>query len=443
MKSTDNNRFNNMKTIEKHCQLKKGKVINFGLSYLFVLCSIIWSPDIHGQEQQQDTAKVQLNYNNKTTAFSADSGYTQKEALDIGSNRGLFILSPDKKMQMRILGSVRAAFNYADQDMDHKNEFNPLEIPTNLTTHSPNYFASLSQSRIGFEVTRRTKKKGDIFIRIETDFSSSTNTLRIRHAYGQFPHLIVGQTWSLFSNVNYAPATVSLNGAAGSVLLRTPQIRFFGKINSKFLWAAGIEYSSPDFVIPDSIQVSVLQVIPDLTAKIKFQSDVFTGSIAGIITTLSGRGGESNKIEYRFGGGARLAGQFTFLEKNKIYFSVTSGEGIAHFIAVFSGKLQDAAFNPNTGIFELMPSTAGFIGYGYDFTETLTANLSFGAAAITNKYFQDDDEYSHGYNALINVFWAPVEGAKIGLEYANGQRFDKGGNHGMANKISVLLYYDF
>lgn len=394
------------------------------------------------ENEVQDTAKVQLNYNKVGEAFSTDSGYVQTEALDIGSNRGLFILSPDRKMQMRILGSVRAAFNYTDQDLDNKSSLNPFEIPTNISTLSPNYFASLSQTRLGFEVTRRTKKKGDVFIRIEADFAGGSNHFRLRHAYGQFPHLIVGQTWSLFSNVSYQPATVSFDGVAGSVSLRTPQIRFLGNISGQFKWAAGIEYSHPDFVIPDSIQASLLQVIPDLTAQISFTSAIFSGQLAGIVTTISGRD-RTDKISYGFGFGGSVAGQFTVNEKNKIFFSLTSGQAISHFVGVFGGKRQDATYDPINQEFVMLTSISGFAGYSHDITENLIANISGGFASVVNKDFQATDEFNYGYNAMINVFWEPVEGARLGVEYANGQRFDKGGERGMANKISLLLYYDF
>ena len=343
---------------------------------------------------------------------------------------------------MRILGSVRAAFNYTDQDLLNKSSINPYEIPTNLTTLSPNYYASLGQTRLGFEVTRRTKKRGDVFIRIEADFAGLSNHFRLRHAYGQFKHLIVGQTWSLFSNVSYQPATVSFDGVAGSVSLRTPQIRFFGDISSKFKWAAAIEYSLPDFIIPDSIQASLLQVIPDFTGKISLNTKVFTGSIAGIITTISGRD-TTDKISYGFGYGASLSGEFSIKKKNKIFFSITSGKSISHYVGALGGKRQDAAYDPIDQKFVMLPSTSGFIGYKRDIIKNLFANVSGGFVAISNEDFQADDEFSYGYNVLINVFWEPVEGARLGVEYANGQRFDKGGESGMANKLSLLLYYDF
>ena len=64
-------------------------------------------------------------------------------------------------------------------------------------------------------------------------------------------------------------------------------------------------------------------------------------------------------------------------------------------------------------------------------------------AAITNYAFQAADEYSHSYNALLNLFWEPIVGARLGIEFANGQRFDYGGSRGRANRVSMLMYYDF
>ena len=118
-----------------------------------------------------------------------------------------------------------------------------------------------------------------------------------------------------------------------------------------------------------------------------------------------------------------LAGEFSIKEKNKIFFSITSGKSISHYVGVLGGKRQDAVYDPVGQQFVMLPSTSGFIGYKRDIIKNLFANISAGIVAVNNKDFQADDEFSHGYNALINVFWEPVEGARLGVEYANGTTF--------------------
>lgn len=393
-----------------------------------------------------DKARAHVSYNKTdSTQFQQDTTrtlHTDVSPLDIGSNRGIFILSANRMLQLRILGSVRARFNYSDQELPDEQTFNPYEVPTDIHTLSPNFYAGLQQTLLAFEVTRRTKKGGDIFIRIEGDFNNSGAGYRIRHAYGQIGGLLVGQTWSLFNNVSYQPAIVSRDGPVGGSSGRTPQIRYSQKFHKNMGWSAAVEYSSPDFDIPDSINATLLQVIPDFTARYSYQTDKVSFRVAAVISTISGRV-DSSAISYSFGFGGSFSGWVKIKNHGRIYLSVTSGKAISHFIDVFDKKGEDISYNSKNKKFTALVSTAGYLAYSHNLPKDFSASLSFGMAAITNQDFQHDDTYSYGYNASLNVFWVPVDGARIGLEYANGQRFDKGGARGMANRISILLYYDF
>jgi hypothetical protein len=224
---------------------------------------------------KSDSNFVQIEYGKtEEEGFEHDtiSQYQDVYPLDIASDRGLFILSPDRMMQMRILGSVRVLMNYGDQAMPEKLTFNPYEIPMRTGNQTPNFYADLRLTRLGFEVTRRTRKMGDLFIRIETDFAGS-NGFRIRHAYGQLGSVLIGQTWTLFSNASYLAPTVSRDGAAGSSVFFTPQVRYSHVINNTLNWQASIEYSTPSIDVPDSINANLVQVIPDLIGRINYKKD--------------------------------------------------------------------------------------------------------------------------------------------------------------------------
>ncbi len=422
------------------------KLIIYLISLLTIL--IFNGNTIHAFAQEiekKDTAKVKIGSSKiLNSQLTGDSVEIHKEVspLDIGSDRGLFILSPDKLMQMRILGSVRALLNYSDQEMENKTSFNPYDIPTDVTGSAPNFYANLSQSRIGFEVTRRTKKIGDMFIRLETDFNGSSHTLRIRHAYGQTKRLLIGQTWSLFSNVSFVPATVSSNGVPGSATQRTPQIRYYASIKKILGFSAAIEYSTPDLEIPDSIEGNLLQVIPDFTGRFTYKTGSLSLQFSGVVTTMSGKNTEGN-INYSFGIGGSLSGKLEISEKENFLFSFTTGRAISHFLNVFSGNFQDASFNPDTQKFKAAVSTSGYVSYSRKWPHNIDSSISAGIASIQNRDYQPDDAYNWSYSLLANAFWQPVEGARLGAEIAYGQRFDKGGDKGGSSRVSILLYYDF
>ena len=89
------------------------------------------------------------------------------------------------------------------------------------------------------------------------------------------------------------------------------------------------------------------------------------------------------------------------------FIGLFAGKASSHFLDLYNGKNQDMAYDP-----------------------------------LMNK-FSALDAYRYSYNALVNLFWQPVEGASLGIEFANGQRFDKGPFRGHANRLSALIYYDF
>jgi hypothetical protein len=324
---------------------------------------------------------------------------------------------------------------------DHQT-FNPYEIPTAIDTKSPNYFAGLQQTRLGIEVTRRTKLKEDLFIRFEGDFKNSSTTLRIRHAYGKMGKFLVGQTWSLMNNVSYQPAIVSLDGPICGDGLRTPQIRYSKDINKYMVWDVAIEYSAPDLEVPDSVDVTQLQVIPNFTGRYSYHKGRISFHTSVVISTISGRVG-SEDISYAFGYAGSFAGRMKLKKANQIYMALFAGKATSHFLDSFNGNGQDMAFNHTSSKFEALNAYGSYLAYEKDLPKNLSASLSFGIAAITNKDIQPDDAYSYSYNALINLFWQPVDGARLGIEFANGQRFNKNGSRGVANSVSMLMYYDF
>ena len=52
---------------------------------------------------------------------------------------------------------------------------------------------------------------------MEGDFYSSGDQFRLRHAYGEIGDLLVGQTWTTFTDVAAAPATLDFEGSVSSV----------------------------------------------------------------------------------------------------------------------------------------------------------------------------------------------------------------------------------
>ena len=416
------------------------------LKYAIVLLTLIWcSLSVYGQNA--DTTKTIISTENQSYQFELDSmGKQEYYPLYIGLDRGLFIVTSDGKMQMRILGSIRFLVINDFVNFPIKKTFNTFYVPVGedrINIH--NYYGTLNQSRLGFEVTRKLQNDKIVFIRLETDFNggSAGGNFRIRHAYGQLHRFIIGKTWSLFSDVTALPSTVNFDGPTGSVIIRTPQIRYYGSNMRGTRWAVALEYSRPDVDLQefDTTGLSTVQFIPDITARIEREGIFGAVQLSGVLTTLSVLDAENN-VTNKVGFGGNLSGTIDFVS-SKILYQLVYGSAISHFITTFDGTGKDAIYNPETGEAEPVTSFGGFIAYDYKWLTVLSSNIAVGYANLSNKSYQPDFAYSNSMSAAINTFWEVNEGAKLGLEYIYGHRWNKDGKSDGASRIGVLFYYDF
>jgi hypothetical protein len=397
-----------------------------------------------GAHTPPDTTKKIVSVDLNKDVIPQDTSHNQVEnsPLDIGENRGVYILADKGTLQMRIMGSVRYSAFYNLWNLNSDNSFDTYLIPTgNNNFRLPSYYNSLSFSRFGFEVTRKTVN-GDFFIRLEMDFAGPDNTFRIRQAYGKYKNFLVGQTWSLLSNVQNLPTTVDPNGPVSAISIRTPQFRYSHRLSPKVYAAYAIEYSLPDYTAPDSISVTFVQTIPNLTARFNTNFKFGSAQLATIIAPITGYQNVQNK-NTSFGYGFSLSGKFELAHADELLYQGTFGNAISHFLNPFNGSGEDMAYDPNDDTFKGLNVLGGWLSYGHHWPNRVSSYFSFGIATINNRSFQTGTDYNFSYNFSANGFWSIVEGLKVGMEVLYGERFNIDGSRGKASRIWVLFYYDF
>lgn len=416
-----------------------GLRLRFVLPAFFLL--LFFQINTHAQDTTAITGKTLLSTSQPQDMLKDTVKKTEDARLDIAQDRGLFIVTPDRMMQLRILGSVRFLAVYDNRELGSKNAFRTSEIPVGEGDFLfPNYFNSLSQTRLGFEVTRKTGDSKGVFIRLETDFAGS-NGYRIRHAYGEFKNLLFGQTWSLFSHVTSIPGTVN-TGPIGSISTRTPQIRYYLKRPVVGMDAAlGLEYFVPNIQIPDSINAEAFQLLPGLTARLQKSGSWGAFRLSGIVPILTGKN-ESNELVIRTGWGISSSAVINSWLNGKWFTQVVAGRAITQFINNLSDHGSDVLIESNSQL--VLPlSVGGFLTYEHDWTPELYSNLTFGIVQTEKISFLEDDTYLRGYSVDFNTFWNVVEGARIGMEVIWGNRINYDLSRGEGVRVNVLVYYDF
>jgi hypothetical protein len=197
-----------------------------------------------------------------------------------------------------------------------------------------------------------------------------------------------------------------------------------------------------NFQAIDTTGLSAVQLFPDVTARIE-REGIFGAVQLSLVMTMLSLKDESNRVKNRVGVGGSLSGTIDFKDDHQLLYQVTYGKSISHFITTFSSTGNDAYYNVDTNTTEPVFAFGGFLSYGIQWRKNLVTNISAGYADLSNEAFQADNSYRNSMSILLDSFWNIVDGARIGGEYAYGQRWDKNGTTGGASRISNLFYYNF
>ena len=413
--------------------------------FIFLLLIAFQIQNAYCQSNASDNvsiARLSTKTSSQDTVQFDSTRVQEKAPLDIPEDRGIMITTDDGKLKMHILGSIRYLMVYDNKNLASKNTFNTAEISVGeMNKRFPNYYNGLDQTRLAFEVSRKTNK-GDVFARLEMDFAGSGG-FRIRHAYGQYKGLLAGQTWSLLSQVASRPTVIDNVGPTGAIIVRNPQIRYSKQnILDKTTLSVALEYLTPQFSQGDTELIQASHLVPDLTSRIDIELEKVLFQLTGILPVLTGEDMEEN-IVVKVGWGFSFSTKIQSWEKGKWYLQIAGGRGVTRYFNDLKTAGYDALINPSNSEAYLPLSLGGYITYEHHWSPKLFSNLTYGFSQYEDLYFASGDTYRLGNSIYFHHFYDIVEGARIGIGYNYGLIHNKDGETGNASRINVLFYYDF
>lgn len=363
---------------------------------------------------------------------------------DTPENSGLVIESKDKNLSMRFYGSARVYGSYDFNGLQGGTGFALGEIPVQEEDkNEETFYMTANVTRLGIEVKRKTFV-GNTLIRVETDFNGPNNNFRIRQAYGQTSHFIVGQTWTNFSDIETLPLTVDVDGPPTAVTTRPVLIKYYLDFDPGWRFRASIESPSAEIYIPDSLSVEeVSQNYPAVATNIKKDWKAFQIKFAAILNPISVRNLSGDR--------ASLIGQGAFLSMNgdlssgsALKFQGLLGKGIASFLNLGNNAAYDVVLDPNNGEYQLTSCYGGFVAYNQVVIERyLDIDIVYGLVKLKMEDYFPDESFKVGEYIALNAFFSPPELFRLGIEYTYGLKKNKSGKSGNANRFAFTFYYTF
>jgi hypothetical protein len=382
------------------------------------------------------------SYSQDSSQAARDTASIQiKNPQKIKADTGFYIRSNDGESYLQVYGSIRLNGAYDINGLQSEQTFSTYDIATGDKKIDRRFIMTPFQSRFGFYAQVKTSV-GMFKLKLETDFFGSENSFRIRHAYGMSKYFLIGQTWSIFGDQYSIPVTVDADGPNSSVNERTVQLRFQPP-ESKYNWAAAIESPRPDVTTPDSSQLEpVYQSFPDITSMIFIKSGWGHLRLSGVFRSISVRNfDESESILAGYGG--LFSGKLNFSKLYSLFFQITAGKGISRYIKGLTGNGQDVVYDEQNKTNFLLAVYGGYICGSHEWSKRISSSATFGLLRIINKDFQPPDSFKGSFYFSLNSFYSFFRPGRVGMEYDFGERINKDGSSGTANRVSFIVIMDF
>ncbi len=345
---------------------------------------------------------------------------------------GLIVYGED--VAMKIGGYVKTDFIYDFDPISSTDTFNTTDIEVGSPDRTNARFHS-RQTRLSFD-TRWVSGDYPVRIFVEGDFFGSGSSYRLRHAYGEVGSILVGQTWTTFTDVAAAPATLDFEGSVSNVNRRQAMIRWTQPVPYENLTLAiAAEDTRFNVIPPGGVPGEARSPSPDLVSRLRLSKDWGQFQVAGLYR-LGGFQPTGDRVVTRSAWGLNFTSTVLLTERSKVYQQFVFGEGIGSYRG-----LPDAAPSSATSD-ELLGLTGWMVGYTQQWTDCLNSNFTYGENSLDNTLLQDPGDVHRTTYLAVNLIWNPVDRVRVGIEYLYGLRENVDRDSADAHRIQSAFIFD-
>jgi hypothetical protein len=377
----------------------------------------------------------------------------QAGAVTGGATKGSFKL-PGSDTSVTIGGYVKLDAIYSDKSSgvgttgDQQLEASSIAVGPNAGANEKGQVKlHARQSRL-FLKTSTPSSYGELSTYLEYDLFgaagnesvSNSNGLRVRHAYGSLGKLLVGQTWTTFSDPAAYPETLDFGGNVGTIFTRQAQVRWTDKFPGG-QWSIALENPETVAAVSDGTSFRADDDrFPDIAGNVHFDTSLGKFSVAALARQIRVDSASApSSRDRKWGGGLGVNGVVPVGPKDDTRFSAYYGNALGRYT---QGFFNDAVLSAN-GRIELPNQWIANASYRHYWTETVRSTLAVSALRTANPADTAGAINRSAQSAHLNVIWSPVPQANLGLELLHARRETQNGLHGSLNRVQASAQYSF
>ncbi len=271
-------------------------------------------------------------------------------------------------------------------------------------------------------------------------FGSSSNAdrprLRLRQVYmtgvGLLPGtaFTFGQANSTFMNINAWPEVLDNAGPSSFIFVQQGLFRLSKELDDAHRWIASVAVEQPDNKISNGSGKSQL---PDAVARIDLNDKWghLMGAFAARQVKVSAT--SNTDADSALGWGLNFSGKLLVPTiKDNFKFQVNGGKGIGRYIDPIG---IDAVYNAAAQRLELPRVLGAYGAYQHWWTDKIRSTFMGSYTRFFNRTIESPEALKSVLHASANLIYSPIRPLDVGVEYIWGQREDKDGQTGHANRI--------
>ena len=440
--------------------MKRSKFIYAILSAMFIL------PNYTNAQEEVFITKKHNHHHGELLIINNDSPHDSTfvivfeenapERFNAPKTPSFAFMSKNQKYMMGIGGYVKGTmsmdFNGA---INNPAYFTTSAIPINPQPGNDKLMQfNANQSSLFYNLVSLSDNKTKFGAYINMNFSGSGYTPEIQDAYVTYGGLMLGRTTSLFTDAAALPPTIDSEGPNGLTYKTNDVLNFRSQMGKHFSAGIGLEMPSTDFSVSHEQRITN-QYIPDIPSYLQYAWGENNSShirLSSMIRNVNYRNVTQDKNDIISTYACQLSGLVTVKQKLVFYYQFAYGSGITTYIQDVSGLKLD--FVPRiensrkdkdeAGKLEHVNSMAYYAGLQYNFTQRAFISCTFSQVDVDlPDNYEDTSLYKEGYYLATNFFWYARPNVQFGAEYLYGRRVDQNDNWGQANRLQVMLQYNF
>ena len=340
---------------------------------------------------------------------------------------------------VNLYGFVRGDANYIIEGAD--DDFNAVHKSGGATALvNDKLRATAKTTRIGLDFNTPV---GDAKVggKVEVDFASAAENLRIRYAYLTYNDWLFGQTTSNFLS-NHAPEMIDFNTNLGGGTARVPQVRYGFKLApATQLFVSAEEADS-------SGTGTTKYSLPNLTAKLTqgFAEGKGSASARALVENYKSTVADDNEtgwgvaagVNYQVSAPLKVSADISHVVGNSNYLY---GANSAYAVNTTNNSIEQNEFNAVQvgATYKFSPSFRSTLAYGAIFADDGT-DYAKAAKISTSSNINANEKVQQ---AWVNFIYTPVAPIDLGVEYINGKRDTFAGQSYKDNRVGLMAKYSF